>query len=139
LPAQGAPFYIKWEMKTLLWKSYFWAILALDMISFVMPMDRRMWETVEMGFFVVALIGLFGYCWKKQILNRVFWQIFFVAFLCWMVVYFFILPPLSVQETKGSLPPFAFVALAVATVALHVPLATGLFFYSFRRADIWQA
>jgi hypothetical protein len=125
-------------MKTLLWKYYFWAVLTLDVMSFVMPLERRVWEMVEMGFFLVALAGLFGYCWEKQILNRLFWQIFFGAFLCWIPLYFFILPPIPIQSSLGKTPPLTVFTLAVVTVAVHVPLFAALFMYAFKRGDIWE-
>jgi hypothetical protein len=132
-------------MKTLLWKYYFWAVLALDVISFVMPLERRVWEMAEIGFFLVALLGLFGYCWKKQMLNRLFWQVFFVAFLCWIPLYFIvlpryfnILPPLPSQTGLGKTSPAMIFTLAAVTIMVHVPLFAALFLYAFKRGDIWE-
>jgi hypothetical protein len=125
-------------MKTLLWKYYFWAVLALDVISFVMPFERRIWEMAEIGFFLVALAGLFGYCWEKQMVSRLFWQIFFVAFLCWIPLYFFVLPPIPVQASLGKTPPLTLFTLAAVTVLVHVPLFAALFLYGFKRRDIWE-
>jgi hypothetical protein len=132
-------------MKTLLWKYYFWAVLTLDVISFVMPFERRIWEMAEIGFFLVALLGLFGYCWEKQMVSRLFWQIFFAAFLCWIPLYFFILPryfsilpPATVQAGLGKTPLLTLFTLAAVTVLVHVPLFAALFLYAFRRGDIWE-
>jgi len=138
LPRQGASFYITEWMKTLLWKYYFWAVLALDLVSFIMPYERRVWEMVDMGFFLVALAGLFGFCWKKQLVARLFWRIFFAAFLCWIPVYFFVFPPASVQADIGKASPVAVFALAAVTIALHVPMFAGLFLYGFGRGEIWE-
>jgi hypothetical protein len=125
-------------MKTLLWKAYFWIIVFLDMISFVVSMDRRLWEMAEMGFFLVALIGLFGYCWERQILNRIFWQVFSVVFLCWLAVYFFVIPRLPMQDAAGNLPIATVAGLIAVTIVMHLPLVTGVFLYAFRRGDIWE-
>jgi hypothetical protein len=125
-------------MKTFLWKYYFWVVLALDVISFVMPLERRVWEMVEIGFFLVALLGLFGFCWERQLLTRLFWQIFFVAFLCWIPMYFFVLPPVSIQAGLGKTSTATAFMLAAVTVGVHIPLFAALFMYGFKRGDIWE-
>jgi hypothetical protein len=124
-------------MKALVWKYYFWVILALDMVSFIMPLERRVWEIAETGFFLVALCGLFGFCWGWRILSRLFWQLFLVAFLSWLTFYFCIRPPQAMQATLARIPVFTFAALAAVTALLHIPLVSALFLYAFRRADIW--
>jgi hypothetical protein len=125
-------------MKTLLWKYYFWAVVALDVVSFVMPLERRVWEMVEIGFFLVALAGLFGYCWEKQLVSRLFWRIFFAVFCCWIPLYFFVLPPTAMQAGLGKTPQVTVFMLAAVTVAVHVPLFAALFLYGFKRSDIWE-
>jgi hypothetical protein len=125
-------------MKTMLWKFYFWVVLALDMTAFIMPQERRIWETFDMGFFLVALIGLFGFCWGKQMVGRVFWQIFFVGLLSWIGCYVFILTPVSSvisQADSLKLPSRVLSSLAIIP---HIPLIAALYLYSFRRSDIWQ-
>lgn len=102
-----------------------------------MPLERRVWELVETGFFLVALCGLFGFCWERRILSRSFWQLFVVAFLGWLTFYFCIRPPQGMQLSLEKIPVFTFAALAAVTALLHVPLVSALFLYAFRRADIW--
>ncbi len=125
-------------MRSAVWKFYFWMILALDMVSFVMPLDRRAWEFIETGLFLVALCGLFGYCWERRIVARLFWQVFLVVFLGWLLVYFFIIPsPVRQASTAGLAEP-TIIALVAVTALLHVPLVWALFAYGFRRGDIWE-
>jgi hypothetical protein len=124
-------------MKLTAWKFYFWIILAFDMISFVLPFDRREWEIVETCFFVVALCGLFGFCWKRRIIGRLFWQVFFAAFLCWLLIYFTLGRSQAMQTSLGSVPAPTLVVVAIVAAALHAPMVAGLFLYAFRRG-VWE-
>jgi|WetSurMetagenome_2_1015567.scaffolds.fasta_scaffold00186_15 hypothetical protein len=124
-------------MKALAWKYYFWIILAFDMVSFVVPFERRAWEMAETLFFVVALVGLFGFCWKRRIIARPFWQIFFAAFLCWMPVYFTLGGSHSMPANLVSVSRSTLMGLIAVAVALHVPLIVGLYLYSFGKG-IWE-
>jgi hypothetical protein len=81
-------------MKTMLWKFYFLVILSLDMIAFSMPRQRRLLETIDMGIFLIALFGLLGYCWSKQLLIRLFWWVFLACLLVWIGFYTFVLRPI---------------------------------------------
>jgi hypothetical protein len=125
-------------MKTELWKFYFWVICALDMIAFAMPQQRRVWETIDTGVFLVALFGLFGYCWSKQIFTRLFWRIFLVCLFCWIGCYIFVLAPMPAvasQAGKMKLPPQVLGSLAVVP---HIPLIVALYLYCFGKAEIWE-
>jgi hypothetical protein len=124
-------------MKALVWKYYFWVILAFDMVSFVLPFDRRVWEIVETAFFFVALVGLFGFCWKRRIIARVFWQVFFAAFMCWILVYFTIIRSQAMPASLASIPTPTLIMFAIVVGALHVPLAAGLYLYAFKKG-IWE-
>ena len=124
-------------MKALAWKYYFWVILAFDMVSFVLPFERRIWEIVETFFFVVALAGLFGFCWKRKIFLRLFWQVFFAAFLCWILVYFTLGRSQAMPASLVSISTPTLMALAAVAVLLHVPLVFGLYLYAFGKG-IWE-
>jgi hypothetical protein len=119
------------------WKFYFWFMLALDMAAFIWPTARRPWETIEPVFFVSALIGLFGFCWQKATISRLFWQVFLFVFLVWMAAYIFIAAPLpSVLDLSGRthLPVRLVSSFAIIPYA---PLIVALYLYAFKRPDIW--
>jgi hypothetical protein len=125
-------------MKTMLWKFYFWVILALDMIAFVMPQQRRVWETVDMGVFLLALFGLFGFCWSKQMLSRLFWRISLVCLLAWIGWYAFVLAPVPAVASQAAgmkLPSRLLTGLAIVP---HIPLVVALYLYAFRSAEVWD-
>jgi hypothetical protein len=124
-------------MKEIIWKFYFWALLTADMISFIVPLNRRIWEMLEMCFFLIAIAGLFGYCWKKQIFARIFWQIFFTVFLCWIIFYYFFLPHMPLGPGLEKTPFTVFFGIAALVIGLHLPLIAALFLYAFKRKDIW--
>jgi len=124
-------------MKPLAWKFYFWVILAFDMVSFVIPYERRIWEIAETGFFVVALCGLFGFCWERKIIAKLFWQLFFAAFLCWILVYFTFGRSQAIQSSLSAVPLPTLVIVIIAVVVLHVPLFWGLFLYAFK-SKVWE-
>ena len=125
-------------MKKTLWHIYFWGIVALDIIGFVLPQSRRIFETIDTAIVLVALMGLFGFCFEKKMLSRLFWQIFFAGFVIWVSVYYFILPPLpAVTEHAMHL---RMPVRIVTTFGLlpHIPLFVALYLYAIRRSSIWQ-
>jgi hypothetical protein len=125
-------------MKTMLWKFYFWVVLALDIMSFVMPQQRRPWEDVDMGLFLVALLGLFGYCWARRIMSRLFWQIFLCCFLIWIGCYAFVIEPLPsvvAQAVRFGMNSRIIIALGILPYA---PLIVALYLYSFGKTDVWD-
>lgn len=129
-------------MKTMVWKFYFWVVFSLDMISFVTPLgvseQRRVWETLDMGFLLIGFIGLFGFCWDKQMFGRLFWQIFLPCFLTWICFYLYILTPLP--SVAAQAVRFRFPVHVITSVALvpHIPLIIGLYLYAFKRPEFWR-
>jgi hypothetical protein len=122
----------------MLWKFYFWLVLALDMTAFVMPQQRRVWETVDMGMFLLALFGLFGFCWGKRMLSRLFWQVFLVCLLLWIGCYAFVLAPIPAVASQAGSMKLPVQLLSSLAIVPHIPLIAALYLYSFRSAEIWE-
>lgn len=123
----------------MLWKFYFWFVLALDLRAFIWPSSRRVWETIDTVFFVCALFGLFGYCWEKTMVARVFWQVFLFVFLAWIAFYIAIPAPMpSVLEFAARLRLPSQLVSAFSVVP-YLPLIAALYLYAFKRPELWQS
>jgi hypothetical protein len=128
-------------MKTVLWKFYFWIVVFLDGMAFVMPQDvmqRRAWETLDMGFLATAFFGLFGFCWGRPLLGRVFWQVFLACFVGWTCFYMYFLTPLSALAVQADHLKISVRLLATVGLVPHLPLLVALYLYAFRRQDLWR-
>jgi hypothetical protein len=129
-------------MKTMLWKFYFWVVLTLDLIAFVTPLSlqqgRRVWETVDMGVFLLALVGLFGFCWGKKMLSPLFWQVFLACFLLWMGWYVFAVAPLPHVSSRANSLHVPSQLISSLAIVPHLPLIVALYLYSYKSAELWR-
>jgi hypothetical protein len=129
-------------MKPMFWKFYFWVVLSLDLIAFVTPLglqqDRRVWETIDMGVFLLAFIGLFGFCWGKQMLSRLFWQVFLVCLLLWIGCYVFAVPAMPLIASRASSLHVPSQLISSLAIVPHLPLIVALYLYSFKSDDLWR-
>jgi len=80
------------------WKIYFWIFLIFTVIgafSLLQYTPFALIDFILMGLELILLLGVFGYSYKKPILNPRFWRYIFWAslfFTCLNILDIFILP-----------------------------------------------
>jgi hypothetical protein len=79
---------------------------------------------VDLLSMIVTLTSLVGLGWKKKILFRLFWQVFFFFSLVWNLsnAYF---------TYDGT--------FTVVVIAVYLPSLLGTYLYAFRSSDIWRS
>jgi hypothetical protein len=125
-------------MTPLFWKTYFWLITMIDILSFVWPQERRIYETVDSGFILLAFIGLFGFAWSRQLFNRLFWQLFLIFMVLWFLVYLFFIPPVTSVINQAASIKMPLFVMGILAMLPHVPLLIALYFYAFGDKAIWK-
>jgi len=95
------------------------------MISFVLPLKGCMGDRGNVLLRDRAVWAI-RILLERRIIGRLFWQVFFAAFLCWLLVYFALGRSQAMQTSLGSVPALTLVVVAIVAAALHVPLAAGL-------------
>ena len=122
------------DNRIIIWKIYFWAIVFLSGISYVTVGFGRIWEFVDLVIFVVAFLGLYGFCWQQQVISRSFWRAFFPAQLIWNIYYLYFLPlPVTVVEDV-DMSRFLF---GTVNFIPYIPLMMALFLYTYFKDEIW--
>ncbi|MBI5555315.1 MAG: hypothetical protein HY920_05640 [Elusimicrobia bacterium] len=119
------------------WKLYFLFIMIVAIKSYSLE-EFRIWEIIDVDFFVLAMIAYFGFCWGKRIFTRSFWKIFFLLYLLWCVYYqyFIPMPEMPMNLSKALEEPQYIIA--TETLTFYIPVIVALYLYAFRRNKIWQ-
>ncbi|MFH1564504.1 MAG: hypothetical protein ABIC82_01505, partial [bacterium] len=123
---------------------YFWFLLIASMCAVQGFIGN--WDIIDLLISVIALLGLYAFCWNKKILNQMFWKIFFLANIAWMIVLTYIIPPS--QQLIEKLPEkemmvfqqniflFSTIGLIISLILL-LPLFVALYSYGFKN-NIWK-
>jgi hypothetical protein len=118
------------------WKIYFVFIVILTAISLPFYMKTfRTWEVIDIVFMIPAMVGLFGFVWKKQILKQEFWKVFFISWVSWTPLYHFIIP-LPSEALKADTVVFPQWLLATLTLIPAIPHFIAIFRYAFPSAEM---
>lgn len=116
-------------MKNLGWKIYFFLILVLTILTYLWQGFDRIWEVLDLILFVVAMVGLFGFAWKKKFLSSLFWKIYFVIQLIWNIYYYYFLP--MSEKTSSVLIGVPQFLSATFSLIFFIPLFIALYLYGF--------
>jgi len=118
------------------WKIYF-LILALAPIIIYRGQDyTRIFDVVDLIIYVAALVGLFGFAWKKKIASVSFWKVYFPIYVIWNIYFQYFIPfPRGVY--KGDIGDKVHAAIGTYNLLFLIPLLMALYFYAFKKADIW--
>jgi len=81
-----------------------------------------------------GLIALFGYAYKKRILNIAFWKVFAPCFVIWSA-YFFLHENFIFSDGKSIEPNFV---IALIVLAICIPGYIGPFLYGYRSIELWN-
>lgn len=104
------------------WKAYFFIIIILAAISTPFyAKTLRFCEILDISLMIIALIGLFGFAWKKQLLNKEFWKVFFVGWITWTLAYHYVipLPEEALKISTVTLPQWYFATLSLIPAIPH--------------------
>jgi len=118
-----------------MWKVYFVIILLISILSYIWQGLERVYEFIDVVIFAIALTGLYGYAWGKNIFSQGYWKIFFFIMILWNIYYhYFIPPPSKVAESLNGQSP-----QSAATIGLimFIPLFIAIYSYGYRRDDLW--
>ncbi len=123
------------------WKAYFFFAVIITAIgiaaSFVFADEMAMiWpEYFFFVLYVIQIVGLFGFVYRRRIANPIIWQWVFlatVAYELWNVY------QTATDTDPASSLPVLFAAIAIAAYLTQAPMWFGLFHYGFRCRELWQ-
>lgn len=115
----------------MLWKIYFWLILAIEIASmFVETVHGSVVEITDMVISVISTIGLFGYVYKKQLLSKLFWKFVFIITVIEGLAYT-MLDVLNDPELGVG----GMIFVTAFTLIILYPFFLGLYRYGFRKQN----
>ena len=104
------------------WKIYFVFIILLSIPLYLGGASGHSYEmAVDLGSLIIGLISLFGLAWKKKILSKMFWKIYF---------------PLSVVWNLGHAYVTFDGIITVVFTAIYLPTLIGTFLYAYRSSEM---
>ena len=124
-------------MKKTLWKIYFWFLLIVIIPTYLWQGFSRVWEIIDVILMLIAMIGLFGFCWQKRWISVIFWKIFFCGYIVWNIFQQYILPwPQVVQEAmEKDIGGLSQPVVATINITIFIPLFIALYFYAFKNKE----
>ena len=124
-------------MKKTFWKIYFWFLLIAIIPVYLWQGFSRVWEVIDVVLMLVAMVGLFAFCWQKRWFSLIFWKIFFGGYIVWNIFQQYILPlPQVVQETvEKDMGGLSQPVLATINIVIFIPLFIALYLYAFRNKE----
>lgn len=118
--------------RSILWRLY--AILLgiglLFMYVTVLLSSFRPVYLVDLPITVAAYIGLLGYSLQCRIGRRPFWRLLGVVFVCWELLFNFVLSAESLKEVGVT-------TAALFMLILLLPEYVALWLYGHRSSEIW--
>ena len=79
------------------WEVYFWILIVLHLATFV-SQSSGWYDYLDLPFTILALLGLFGFVYHRQILAARFWYFAVFIIIAWDLVYnIFLLSPVGSQ------------------------------------------
>ena len=119
------------------WKAYFWVALIADLslatFAFAFPEIYDTTEITYIDFMVsaVAMIGMFGFSYRKRIARRSFWKAQFPIILSW-----------DLYAAGGDWTVWDSFSEFSPTIAIYLtlglPLYIALYRYAFKEDETWN-
>jgi len=139
-PESNLDFPVKQPKESIWWKVYFVLSMLMTLLAFVgvalvEALTVSIFDYVDSGLSLVALIGLFGFAFSIPIGKPYFWGYFFYLILVETLFYSLALPVSGVARF-GEVTQFGgFYAFEIAYV---IPLIWALYLYAFKRKKLWE-
>jgi len=116
--------------KSLPWKIYFWIVIINAVFVYPWQGFSRLWEIADLLIFLMAVVGLFAFVWKKVIFSIGVWKAYFTIQILWNIFYLFILPlPEKIMDSYQ----ISQITASTITVIFYIPLFYALYVYSFKQ------
>jgi len=125
------------KFSILAWRVFFYAVSFMFAVSTLVLLFGPSEVVLEIAagiplwflylgqsFFLLNLIGFYGFLWEKKILSRIFWQGFFAALIVLTIISLVIIEYTSTVEL---------VFVGGFSVAVIIPV----YLYAFRRKELW--
>ena len=135
------------KTKRLPWQSYFYFYLVLNAIltvsNFLDPgPEVTGWLTWLLSFnlllFLISLIGLYAFSWRKRILQPIFWQIFFIIeVLVALITTPYLLKAYLVSEPDLLSAPDLILGGILALI-IYLPSYIANYLYAFKSKVLWR-
>ncbi len=122
-------------MKMIGWKIYFGFLLILSIPSYTHYGLPRHWGVIDFIIYILATIGLFGFCWSKKIFTKNFWKILLPICIIWNIFYQYFIP--LMPEVAKLSPKIPRVVLATIIWIPYIPLVIALYLYGFKNTELW--
>ena len=122
---------------SLIWKIYFFFITLisiLGVVSIYFDPNFGIFEIFSIITVVPATIGLFGYVFRKKILNPKFWNIFFFSYLSWSILYIFV----SKADQQAGMSNNEYIITIIIGTTISIPAYLALFYYGRASCNIWR-
>ena len=86
---------------------------------------------LDLAVSTVALIALFGFAYRKALLNSSVWKIWLVVYIIWDILYFIFLADWTFLADR---PLSDLVIVSIIATAFIVPSYVAQYLYAFRRS-----
>jgi hypothetical protein len=121
------------------WKIYFWALAILLLLGYsrILCTGPTVWEIVDIPISGLAIAGLYGYAYKKQLIHRSFWKGWFFVIILWDIFYNIVLSRvLGMTYRERTFEESELLCLAM-NWSILVPVYAALYLYGYRSDDLW--
>ena len=122
------------------WKIYFYCLTLLLVSLYVLTFTYLLPDTsaamkialyVDLPISIVALVGLYGYAFRKRIGHPNFWKVWLVVVVLWDMFYNLVLSGWTHLELQDM------IAFLLAYGILF-PEYFAIYMYGFRSGELWQ-
>jgi len=123
--------------RSIWWKIYFFLITLISifgLISHIVADGSGFPEYISLMSFVVATVGLFGFCFLIKILTPKFWMVYLFVYIAYGFIYLFIT---NVDVRMGMSDQEFYISWAIGLL-ISLPAYFGLFSYGRPGNLIWS-
>ena len=120
--------------RAMAWKVYFWFLTAVLVALYALTFSQSapaIYNYLDIPISLIALIGLYGYAFKKPIGHYNFWKIWLVAVVLWDISFNLVLPGRTVADPLNM-------AFFLIWSAIILPEYVALYLYGFRSQPLWH-
>jgi len=122
------------------WKAYFWGMLLLFVLTYLMLGVGWMQalDVIDSMVTTIALVGMFGFAYRRRIAERRFWKLWLPAEIVWdLSVAFLLIPAGLLYQFPGEVQSDVSGWEDIAGLLILIPLYAALYRYGNRSPEIW--
>jgi hypothetical protein len=116
------------------WKIYFWGLLILLAFSYIslFSSNPNMLAYIDTVISVIALIGLYGYAFKRKIFRFNFWKSFFFVIVVWNFCY------IAYLQAHSELNATTDLLINFISFSIALPGYIAIYLYGFKSKFLWN-